>query len=890
MDSQLISSALDVSQHLSEIISVDSSKKLLLSDPNRAYTIKSGRVDVFLVLKGECEGKPLFIGRFFPRNIILGIKTSSLKDRVNIIGVGNVGTKVSESARSSLFSQLGYDDSSAGNILEIRTWLRCWLGDCSTNSFQKRIDNKWTTIEQLIITQLLEKIKQAKQLISEDKKRRQKYEIDQKIAIDKAVRVLAIDDQSSLIEKNHHLQYRNPVVRALATIRHSQGFKSDLKDFPKNVSIQTVLSSTEISARRVFLDNEWWREESDCMIAVLKDKKVPVALIYEKYKGYYWIDTFSLKRHRIDRNSQHLFEDEAYAVRSTLPDDSISKKRLLKLIFFELNHEICYVALLGVLVGLTGIAIPIGTTIIVDQTIAWGSNNDLIYIGISLVSTVFAGTFLSYIQFILLLRIEGKMDNLVVAGLWERLLRLPSFFFRNRTSGDLMKRMQGLRDIKNLLAGGLMPTLFSIPLALIYCFQLFCYDISVGFFGVLFGLASLAPLCIGPHILRLQREHVKSDGKHSGTALDLINGLKKIRIAGAEGLTFNLWSTLFARKIRLGHRVNLVTAAVELWLENLPLMGLFTLFLYTVIKLQDTAIISIGVFMGEIVAFTLLLSHCRQLSNTLLQLLGLYPMLERVTPMLNSVPIRHSNTGRHRRNIEGAISIENVSFRYAKGNKFVLQNISIDIEPGDFIAIAGPSGSGKSTLIRLLLGFETPCHGSIIYDGVALADYDIYDLRRFFGVVLQECRLITGDVLMNIAGNRPCTLEQAWEATRKAGIEKEIRSMSLGLKTFVGENGSMLSGGQRQRILIARALITNPKILLLDEATSALDNRTQSNVMDSLRRLNATTIVVAHRLSTIREADKIIYIENGQILEIGKFDELMEKRGHFFNLAKRQIG
>jgi ABC-type bacteriocin/lantibiotic exporter with double-glycine peptidase domain len=216
--------------------------------------------------------------------------------------------------------------------------------------------------------------------------------------------------------------------------------------------------------------------------------------------------------------------------------------------------------------------------------------------------------------------------------------------------------------------------------------------------------------------------------------------------------------------------------------------------------------------------------------------------------------------------------------------------VSFAVEPGEFVAIVGPTGCGKSTILRLLLGFETPQSGTVLYDGQDVGQLDITAVRRQCGVVLQNGALLAGDLLTNIVGSTTYTQDDAWEAARMAGMADEIRAMPMGLHTVVSEGTNTLSGGQRQRVMIARALVSRPRIVLFDEATSALDNPTQEVVAASTRELNATRIVIAHRLSTITDADRILVMEAGRIVQQGTYPELMaEKDGLFATLASAQL-
>ena len=239
--------------------------------------------------------------------------------------------------------------------------------------------------------------------------------------------------------------------------------------------------------------------------------------------------------------------------------------------------------------------------------------------------------------------------------------------------------------------------------------------------------------------------------------------------------------------------------------------------------------------------------------------------------------------------LSGGLELNNVSFRYKEGTPLVIDNLSLKIRPGQYIAIVGATGCGKSTLMRLLLGFETPQKGAVYYDGKDLSTIDLKSLRQKIGVVMQNGKLFSGDIYSNITISAPqLTMDQAWEAAEMAGIADDIRRMPMGMHTLISEGSGGVSGGQRQRLMIARAIAPKPKILMFDEATSALDNITQKRVSQSLNGLKCTRIVIAHRLSTIRQCDRILVLDKGRIAEDGTYDELLALNGRFAELVERQ--
>jgi ABC-type bacteriocin/lantibiotic exporter with double-glycine peptidase domain len=264
------------------------------------------------------------------------------------------------------------------------------------------------------------------------------------------------------------------------------------------------------------------------------------------------------------------------------------------------------------------------------------------------------------------------------------------------------------------------------------------------------------------------------------------------------------------------------------------------------------------------------------------------PIYERLEPILTTEP-ETDELKAYPGQLKGRIELSHVHFRYQADGPWIVRDVSLLIEPGEFVALVGPSGSGKSTLVRLMLGFDHAEKGSVYYDGQALSTLDLREVRSQLGVVLQAGRLMPTDIYRNIiGGDTSLTLDDAWQAARLAGFADDVAEMPMGMQTYISEGGGGLSGGQKQRLLIARALVRKPRILFFDEATSALDNRTQAVVAESMAQMQATRVVIAHRLSTIRHADRICVVEQGQIVEQGSYDELMKLGGIFAHLAQRQ--
>jgi ATP-binding cassette subfamily C protein len=306
------------------------------------------------------------------------------------------------------------------------------------------------------------------------------------------------------------------------------------------------------------------------------------------------------------------------------------------------------------------------------------------------------------------------------------------------------------------------------------------------------------------------------------------------------------------------------------------------------LTVSSTNRLSTGSFLAFNAAFVQFLTNAIALGAAFTAVLQVVPTYERVKPLLQALPEvddAKSDPGE----LGGSIEVSHVSFRYTENGPLVLSDVSLTVNPNEFVAFVGPSGSGKSTILRLLLGFEKPEAGAILYDGHDLSGLDVRSVRRQIGVVLQSGKVMTADIYTNIVGASGLSIEDAWEAARMAGFDEDLKYMPMGMQTLVNEGGSTLSGGQRQRLLIARAIATKPRMIFFDEATSALDNRTQEIISRSLESLAATKVVIAHRLSTIMKADHIYVVEKGQIVQHGAYQELINQTGLFADLAQRQI-
>ncbi|MEO0540973.1 MAG: NHLP bacteriocin export ABC transporter permease/ATPase subunit [Cyanobacteria bacterium P01_A01_bin.105] len=576
-----------------------------------------------------------------------------------------------------------------------------------------------------------------------------------------------------------------------------------------------------------------------------------------------------------------------------LPETNLKAWSLLQFAFYGRQQDLRNIVLLGVATTLLGMVVPQATAVLVDQAIPFGSEGLLFQLGMALLGVAIGRVSFRFAQAIAAMRLETGSDMALQAAVWDRLLKLKTRFFREYSTGDLQSRVSSITAIRRRLSGSVLDAILSGGFALLNLGLLFYYSAKLALLALVVALVVMGVTGVsGALLLKKQRPLLELDGQLYGLMVQLINGVSKLRMAGAEGRAFAQWSETYRQQLQLSQSTQRLEDGVDVFNTVMPVftaIGLFWLAASLVDPTQDTVSgFSTGTFLAFNAAFAIFISGATSLSQTLIEVLDVVPLWMRSQPILTATPevtTQKADPGK----LSGAFCLDHVTFRYRNDGPLILDDVTIEAKPGEFIALVGPSGSGKSTVMRLLLGFESPQSGTVYFDGQELSGLDVSAVRRQLGVVLQNGRINAGTIFENISGGALISLKAAWRAAEMAGFADDLRSFPMEMHTVISEGGGNLSGGQRQRLIIARALALNPKMLLLDEATSALDNRTQAIVSESLDRLNVTRVVVAHRLSTIRNADKIYVIKAGRVVQQGNFDELAAQPGTFAELIQRQL-
>jgi NHLM bacteriocin system ABC transporter ATP-binding protein len=490
------------------------------------------------------------------------------------------------------------------------------------------------------------------------------------------------------------------------------------------------------------------------------------------------------------------------------------------------------------------------------------------------------------VRAVAMIRLGSYIDRRLQPAIWDRVMRLRTSFFRGYSVGDLTLRILGIDTIRRIFAGQTLNALIGGIFSVANLGIMLIYDVSLAAFAVCYSLVAAAFLFfLGRRKMQLDRLVLERKGVVTGLLMEILGGIAKLRVAAAELRAFSRWSSAFAEQRAIDGRSGLVGSWQIVASTSLPILG--TLCVFAIAGGGDH-LVEVAAFAAFNSAFAQFTGAILNLTNSLNQAIAAVPLFARIRPVFEA-PLEVDDRRIDPGPLGGHVAVRNLSFRYTSDGPWTLEGIDFEARPGESVAIVGSSGSGKSTLLRLLLGFETPERGGVYYDDKDLETLDLRLVRGQIGTVLETAGLVPGTIFENIAGSAPLARDQVMEATRLAGLDGDIAAMPLGLDTLVTEGGSQLSGGQRQRVMIARALVSRPRLIFFDQATSALDNRTQAIVGESLAAMNATRIIIAHRLSTIRSADRIVVLENGRIAETGTYDELVDREGAFRRLVQRQL-
>jgi NHLM bacteriocin system ABC transporter ATP-binding protein len=681
-----------------------------------------------------------------------------------------------------------------------------------------------------------------------------------------------------------------PALAAARLVASHQGFTVRApvagSGHARNVDpMRAIALASGIRIRTIRLDGKWWTQDLGPIVGVRKIGDVPVALLpvgrgYALVAGGKVVPVTARVADELRNAGTVLYRPLPAAVRGI--------GGLLRFGIRNNRRDLWMFAGMAVVVSLIGLVVPIMTGIVLG-TFVEHARRDLIVEGsLVVIGSAVVVAALSIVLNIAVLRIESRSTSAMQVGVWTRLLSLPASFFARYSTGELGTTVLGVSAAQEILSGmtttatlGLLIGLANLGLVFFYNLWLALLATALVAIGVLFALVA------GFVEVRWQRRRYKSEQAISALVFQLLTAVPKLRVAAAEDRVFGVWAKQFAHSRTAAAAARRVQNLVTTFNAAFPVICAAIVFVVAGGPLRGQ--VPISAFLSFFAAFNLLLAAGLQFTSAAITAMGVVPMLEELRPILTADP-EVSDMQADPGDLSGRVGLSHVNFRYGEDGVLVLDDVTISVEPGEFVALVGPSGSGKSTVLRLLLGFESPSAGTVLYDGQDLAELEVAAVRRQCGVVLQHSALLAGSIKTNIIGSGNYTVEDAWEAAEMAGIAQDIEALPMGMHTVLSEGTNTLSGGQRQRLMVARALVSRPRIVFLDEATSALDNPTQRLVAESTRKLNASRLVIAHRLSTVADADKIVVLDRGKVVQQGRYEDLLADTGGLFALlASRQM-
>lgn len=675
-------------------------------------------------------------------------------------------------------------------------------------------------------------------------------------------------------------------TEAIAAISSALGIK--LADQPRlppeaeTLPLAALCRVAGLRARRITLEEDWQNRDQGPLLVRKADDETVYSLIWD---GRAYLDHDGL---RISATRSADYQHSAHTVSAPLP---AHVKGLWSLAIHVMRsgngRDALWAAGAAAGAAALGILVPLATAWLLSDIVPAGIVGLLVAVGLALAASALITSVFSTARSIATTRIEGRGATVLGAGVTDRLLRLPARFFKEFAAGDLNQRIENVEAMRQLAVSILMSAGLTAVLSVTYLVVLFFYDIRLALIGAALVMVYIFAVTMA-RVLQMEaiREAATLDGEIASLTYETLDGVGKLRTSAAEERAMARWLDVYARERAADVRAGRVSTNFGAFADAYQTITLMTLFAGAgVLAILEAPA---GVFIAFLSAFGSFQGAFIGLSEAMLQVYSAQPLVERARPILEAtteVDPGRGDPGTLRGDIEGS----GIVFSYGEGLPAILDGLDFHVRPGEHMAIVGSSGSGKSTLLRLLLGFETPRAGSILYDGQDLTRLDLTRVRSQIGVVLQASQLFAGSILENIRGAGNATLEGCMAAAERAGLARDLEYFAMGMHTPITEGAGTLSGGQRQRILIARALAAKPNILLFDEATSALDNATQALVSQTLDGLKVTRVTIAHRLSTVRHADRICVLQGGRFVEQGTFDELMAMDGVFTGLAQRQL-
>lgn len=888
-------------------LDIEGNKPLLLTDPGSVWVVGQEKASVFSVqIKDDGSlGARRFLFEVNAGEILFGISPAGDGQKFGLLVSGLPGTRLLQISREKFLGMIRQVPDETVFIRGLSNWAGA-LAKCAglaaapviqlTPSTAEVIwvgrlvkDDRLMTLEDFHGLVLKEIVKQRLNQRQADRLRFQEKRLHDRGFLENALKRLVSIAQPEQEEVAPEEMAGDPLLAACRLV--GKAMKIEILPPSKTLKgkdpLDDIARASQIRVRQVALKGEWFRQDNGPMLAYLEKDNRPVALIPLSPFQYQMHDPAGKTKTLVDFQVAGQIKPFAVTFYRPFPRKALKLRDILA---FGLGsagrRDSVIIILMGLMGGLLNMVIPIATGLVFDTIVPGGEKAQLLQIAFFLGAAALSGLLFQLTRSLAMLRLGVRMEGAVQAAVWDRLLGLPVTFFKNYSSGELAMRAMGVTQIWKLLSGAVATTILTSLFSFFNYGLLFYYDTRLALMATILIVVFLAVMVIlRSRQLRYERLEIDISNKIAGFVLQVIGGISKFRVSGAEKRAFYLISRDYGEQKRTNIKKRNESNLLITFNSFFPIVTSLVIFYAA----SSSTSLGAGKFVAFNAALVSFISAITILSQSLLSVNAIIPLYEKIRPILEELP-EFDEDGADPGQLTGSIEVSHVSFRYKEDGPIILDDVSLQIREGEYVGLVGPSGSGKSTLLRVLLGFEKPGAGQVFYNGQALDKLDIRFVRKQLGVVLQDGKLMPGSIFSNILGaNLHLTVDDAWAAAKMAGFDRDIRDMPMGIHTIISEGAGTLSGGQRQRLMIARAIVNNPQIILFDEATSALDNRTQAIVGESLERLKATRIVIAHRLSTVAKCERIFVMDKGKIIESGTYKQLLEMGGMFAELARRQL-
>ena len=647
-----------------------------------------------------------------------------------------------------------------------------------------------------------------------------------------------------------------------------------------DISVQ--LDHNDIHHRRVDSPREPHGHEFPMLI--VKDQATGEPLALYREQGRNWFYSADQDRHWPVPADARL-ENEAYEIYPSLPARIAGPLTVARFAFGTEWGAISTLLMASAVVMAFHLSIPIFTNVLVNRILP-ENDSALLIEGLAVVLVVVVGVAAAqYLQTIMMLRIESVTDLRLQTAVFDRVLRLPMRFISRYNTGDLASRVESINQLRQLLGSGVLSTLLSALFSLGYFILMFVYDSTLALWSSLFTFLSLSTLLyLAVRDVRLQKPLLETGAEITNFSLQSVMGLPQIRSSATEPFVLLRWLREVNRYALLQLRSNFYNDAIEIFgtlVSPLASLMLFALVTHKLLASASTSAefeVILVSFISFNAAFTGFNAALSQAANLAANTFGRASVLwQRAEPVIYAEVERGYEPDAVHHNVQGHFLFKDVVYKFPGASEPLYRKLNFEINPGQHTVITGPSGCGKTTIVNMFLGFIEPQGGEFLVDGIALPQLAIRHYRRQLGVVLQTAHLNAGSIYDIVSGGLVTEEDRIWAALEAAAVADDVAAMPMKLETIVMEGAGNMSGGQAQRIAIARALIHEPRVLLMDEATSALDPTSQQRINETVKSLGITRISVAHRLASIRDADRIIVLRDGVAGECGTWDELKQQ-------------